>query len=96
MGIRNLYSHLTPFARPEIFSSSCDSKTPIYIDGPALCHHIYHLIFCAGSAIGGNPFETTLSYRTFALAYHSYLSRLEVSGFRMFLSPIPQHSSPHR
>ena len=84
MGIRNLYSHLLPYARPESFPpADSTEKTAIYVDGPALCHHVYHLIFCAGSSIGGNALETTIPYRQFALAFGSYLARLEASGFEM-------------
>ena len=86
MGIRRLYAHLAPYAHPETFSQSSQTATPIYIDGPALCHHIYHLIFRASSTVGGNAFETTVSYRAFTLAFGSYLARLESSGFKM-LSP---------
>jgi hypothetical protein len=90
MGIRHLYTHLLPYARPETFPSTAAPKTALYIDGPALCHHIYHLLFISLTT-SGNAFETTLSYHVFALAFASYLSRLESSGFAMFLSPRPPH-----
>jgi hypothetical protein len=85
MGIRHLYSHLSPYARPETFRPS-DTNTALFIDGPALCHHIYHLLFCAAPS-SGNAFETAVPYRTLALAFSSYLSRLESSGFKMYLPP---------
>ncbi|KAF8533853.1 XPG domain containing-domain-containing protein [Trichophaea hybrida] len=99
MGIRHLYSHLSPYARPETFDPA-SSRAILYIDGPALCHHIYHLLFCAGSPAGGNAFETTLNYRTLALAFGSYLSRLSTSGFEikkiLFDSALPASKTATR
>ena len=94
MGIRNLYTRLTPHARPETFG--CDprnaaaERTPLYIDGPALCHHVYHQLFCAATATAAatanvNAFECVAGYGVFALAFGSYLARLQSCGFEMYL-----------
>ncbi|KAA8909375.1 XPG domain containing-domain-containing protein [Sphaerosporella brunnea] len=97
MGIRHLYTHLRPYSRPETFSAG--NPTSLYIDGPALCHHIYHHLFNSLTR-SGNAFETTLPYRVFAAAFLSYLSRLESSGFTiqkiLFDSALPASKIPTR
>lgn len=92
MGIRNLYTRLKPHARPETFGSdprnAAVGTTPLYIDGPALCHHVYHQLFCAATATAAatanvNAFECVVGYAVFAPAFGSYLARLQACGFEM-------------
>jgi hypothetical protein len=95
MGIRHLYTHLSPYAQPETFPRP--SATAIYIDGPALCHHIYHHLFSSVST-SGNAFETSISYSVLGDAYGSYLTRLEGAGFEMYtyslVPPVPNSNIP--
>lgn len=85
MGIPRLYMHLRPYARPESFPPAAVSpspSTPLYIDGPGLAHHVYHLARPAAAA--ADPWESALSYCDFQAAVVAYLDLLAAASFCMY------------
>ena len=79
MGVRNLYTLLHPHSTPETFFSTSTSPTPLYIDGPALCHHIYYSLFTLSPST--HAFASVIPYAPFAAAFLDYLTLLTTSGF---------------
>lgn len=96
MGIPHLYAHLRPYARPESFPPAAVSpSTPLYIDGPGLAHHVYHLARpAATAAAAANPWESALSYCDFQAAVVAYLDQLTAASFYMYPPPLPAHIPP--
>lgn len=89
MGIPHLYNYLRPYALPESFSSAAAQSTPLYIDGPGLAHHVYHLALCSTRLTASNPWESAISYRDFQTAVVTYLDLLTEASFSMY-SSLPQ------
>lgn len=92
MGIPNLYSLLRPYAQPVTFppptSPDTDKEMHLYIDGPALAHHVYHSALNENyydtlGRVRRNPFDAVVDYDEFVKEVGSFLGRLEEVGFFM-------------
>ncbi|KAF8427723.1 XPG domain containing-domain-containing protein [Tirmania nivea] len=89
MGIPGLYSLLRPYAQPFIFPSPTPGSkqlTHLYIDGPALAYHVYHVSLNANyydslGRVRRNPFDAVVEYDEFVAEVGAFLERLEDVGF---------------
>jgi hypothetical protein len=84
MGIRKLYSLLSPYSVPKQFKHSDPQSSLLYIDGPGLCHYIYNILLVSSQKRQrGNAFAATISYRDFTSGVGNYLTQLQNCGFEM-------------